>query len=479
MNHFRTERTAIYDTAKLFTQYGWIFREQPIVDLGVDALVETPIDANRKVKIFALQIKGGESNFHKKKNYLTFYFSERHYLYWNAISENHPLFIILQDPTSERIYWQHYTQEYISKIRKNWKLDIPFHNILNEDSKKKILEILYDDKHSNISTDFSPNPGQQSKDDLTLNFYLNSRVNNNLHLFLKHKNESVSIDLGYKPKKKEWDSKKSFLTWENAYHYSIIDFDKYIRTQFDTTSKNKQSFKKLIKDIRLIINGKIENIAEFMFNYDNKENNIPKYTEFLKAFELYSKLKKEQYAVQALGPIIHFKTKKEIFEMSTYQSLREELKNYIENDSYSEIYTQTNERIWGEIYVDAGIEKSKFIPIMQNEWERYWERLYKRIKKEIGHTDHLDKSKEQSWRMFKSFVKLYNDAGNIIELAYDFDEMVLYPMAVIAMLRIFNDEVCYDEYCELEFDTGNEWESISLDDENWDSLIFYIRPYEI
>lgn len=84
MNQFRTERKAIYDTAKFFTEYGWIFREQPVVDLGVDALVETPINENGQIKIFALQIKGGESNFHRNKKSLSFYFSERHYHYWKC-----------------------------------------------------------------------------------------------------------------------------------------------------------------------------------------------------------------------------------------------------------------------------------------------------------------------------------------------------------------------------------------------------------
>lgn len=84
MNHFKTERQAIYDTAKYFNECGWIFREQSICDIGVDALVETPIDENGKVKVFALQIKGGESNFRKKNNYLTFYFEDKHYYYWNA-----------------------------------------------------------------------------------------------------------------------------------------------------------------------------------------------------------------------------------------------------------------------------------------------------------------------------------------------------------------------------------------------------------
>lgn len=108
MNHFRTERKAIYDTARYFNGIGWIFREQPVVDLGVDAIVETPIDENNEIKIFGLQIKGGESNFHREKKHLTFYFSERHYHYWNAISANFPLLILLPDNNLGKIYWQVY-----------------------------------------------------------------------------------------------------------------------------------------------------------------------------------------------------------------------------------------------------------------------------------------------------------------------------------------------------------------------------------
>jgi len=45
------------------------------------------------------------------------------------------------------------------------------------------------------------------------------------------------------------------------------------------------------------------------------------------------------------------------------------------------------------------------------------------------------------------------------------------------MLNIFNAETCYDEYCEHEF-AMNEWESISPDDEDDNSQVFYIKPYE-
>jgi hypothetical protein len=66
MHHFQTERKAIYEVGSIFTKFNWIFKEQQTVDLGIDAYVETPIDNNGQVKMFALQIKGGDKNFHRK-----------------------------------------------------------------------------------------------------------------------------------------------------------------------------------------------------------------------------------------------------------------------------------------------------------------------------------------------------------------------------------------------------------------------------
>lgn len=478
MNHFKTERKAIYDTAKFFTECGWIFREQPIVDLGVDAYIETPLDENGQINFFALQIKGGESNFQRKKKHLTFYFSERHYHYWNAINQNHPLFIILQDNSTEIIYWQEYNQNLISRTPKNWKLDIPNDNILNEDSKLKIIDILFNRQHHKIPEILYSSTIQKNKDELIIYFTNCHKTKNSLHINLEYKKDIITIDLFYKVKKKEWDNDNSFLTWENQYYYSLIDFKKYIQQLFDTKNKSKLSFKKLSTDIDVIINGNIDNVQSFIFNRNNKDNDIPKYSDFLKAFELHSNLKRRQYEARPLDSLIHFKTKKETFEVSTYQSLTQQLKSYIENYSYDEIYTETNKHIWGEIYIDAGIQKSKFIPVMQNELERYWRTLYKRIKEEIGLTKHLDESREESWRMFKSFIDLYDNTGNIIELAYDFDDMVLYPIAVISMMTIFNADVCYGEYCEWEFDSGDEWESICFNDKSCDEPIFHIRTYE-
>lgn len=214
----------------------------------------------------------------------------------------------------------------------------------------------------------------------------------------------------------------------------------------------------------------------------NKELGVPAYEDFLRAFEKYSGLKREKYKAQPLDESIHFHTEDEVYVMDTYAGLHARLKGYIERKSYDEIFTQTDSWIWGEIYIDAGIEKHKFLPVMLSKWENFWRKKYQRIKQEIGRTEHLDEMKEESWRAMQVFMECYNDAGNIIELAEEIDDMDLYPIAVSAMLNIFDADTCYGEYCEHEFERPDIWESVSLgndDDENWNGPIFFIKSYEV
>lgn len=65
-------------------------------------------------------------------------------------------------------------------------------------------------------------------------------------------------------------------------------------------NKSVFSFNKLASEIKSIINDNIENVQEFIFNYNNRDNDVPKYSDFLKAFELHSKLTRKQYEAQHL-----------------------------------------------------------------------------------------------------------------------------------------------------------------------------------
>ena len=71
MRDSNTERIGVFTTGLIFTKkLKWVFREQPIVDVGIDALVEEVKESNPTGKFIAVQIKTGSGNFHEKNDAL-------------------------------------------------------------------------------------------------------------------------------------------------------------------------------------------------------------------------------------------------------------------------------------------------------------------------------------------------------------------------------------------------------------------------
>lgn len=61
-----TGRIGVAGTQLLFKRLGWIFREQPIEDYGIDAHVEVVENNTPTGTLIALQIKSGKSWFKEK-----------------------------------------------------------------------------------------------------------------------------------------------------------------------------------------------------------------------------------------------------------------------------------------------------------------------------------------------------------------------------------------------------------------------------
>ena len=62
MNRYTpTERIGINEVEKVIIKnIGWIFREQPIADVGIDAIIEQVENGEPTGKFIALQIKTGK-----------------------------------------------------------------------------------------------------------------------------------------------------------------------------------------------------------------------------------------------------------------------------------------------------------------------------------------------------------------------------------------------------------------------------------
>ncbi|WP_293156145.1 MULTISPECIES: DUF4365 domain-containing protein [unclassified Microcoleus] len=135
----RTERIGVAATNLLFETLGWIFREQPIEDYGIDAHVEVVESNTATGKLIALQIKSGKSWFKQKTtDGFVFYVNTEHLEYWQKHSL--PVMVVLYDDEEKIAYWQAVNSSNVQKTNKAWKLIIPFEQQINILSLKKIQE---------------------------------------------------------------------------------------------------------------------------------------------------------------------------------------------------------------------------------------------------------------------------------------------------------------------------------------------------
>lgn len=140
MNH--VDRIGVYKVASIVSEkLGYIFREQPTDDYGIDAHIEIFSNNGATGKLIAVQIKSGKSYFKEFKNGSYVYRgNERHYRYWT----NHslPVIIVLYNPDTKECIWEEIKQEKIKILPSNeWKININKDNKLDENSKAKLKKI--------------------------------------------------------------------------------------------------------------------------------------------------------------------------------------------------------------------------------------------------------------------------------------------------------------------------------------------------
>ncbi|WP_411140131.1 DUF4365 domain-containing protein [Streptomyces sp. x-80] len=120
------------------TQLGWLFREQETSDIGIDAHIEVvdeadvPAGISRRGtgRLLAVQIKSGASQFTKSTDLgWWLYCDASHIEYW----KNHslPVALMLFEPESERVYWQHVNDATIITAGKSYKVLVPLKNRLD------------------------------------------------------------------------------------------------------------------------------------------------------------------------------------------------------------------------------------------------------------------------------------------------------------------------------------------------------------
>jgi len=142
MRYNNIERLGVIETDRIITKrLGWIFRELPVADVGIDAIIEESENGNPTGKFIAAQIKTGKGNFYICDKTIIYYASRVHYHYW--LNLNIPIILIAHFPEEEETYWEYIQESNFRKTKKKWKIEIPKNKFLNEKSKQKLSEIIY------------------------------------------------------------------------------------------------------------------------------------------------------------------------------------------------------------------------------------------------------------------------------------------------------------------------------------------------
>lgn len=137
-----TERIGLTLAQLKFEKLGIAFREQPLIDVGIDAQIEFKEDGRFTGKILGIQVKAGTSYFKEEtSDYIIFRPSNKNNGdYW--LNFCLPVILCLVDIEKELIYWEFINSDTIIKTKNSWKIEVPKNQTLSEASLKKLTEAV-------------------------------------------------------------------------------------------------------------------------------------------------------------------------------------------------------------------------------------------------------------------------------------------------------------------------------------------------
>jgi len=120
----------------------WIFRPNTKADVGIDGEIEFIQDDRKSTGHFlAVQIKCGPSFFEEKtERGIIFRCRPETVNYWLELSL--PVILCLCDNTVNTIYWCHITVETVHKLGRNYKIEVPYENVLNRENKDRLKWVI-------------------------------------------------------------------------------------------------------------------------------------------------------------------------------------------------------------------------------------------------------------------------------------------------------------------------------------------------
>ena len=135
----KTERAGVNAVEQIIiNDLGWIFREQPILDFGIDAQVEL-VEGEPTGKLIGLQIKSGAGNFRQTSDGLTYYGDLTHLAYW--LGHSLPVVLVAHLPESDETFWVQVTEQAVKRTKKRWRILVPKANRLALDAKGALTSV--------------------------------------------------------------------------------------------------------------------------------------------------------------------------------------------------------------------------------------------------------------------------------------------------------------------------------------------------
>lgn len=134
----KTEQAGVHAVATLVVdKLGWIFREQPIADMGIDAHIElVRQDNNPTGQLIGVQIKSGEGNFHETADAWVYYGTHAHLDYWTGHAL--PVILVAHLPKRGETLWVQIDESTIHRTRKHWRVAVPKDQRLGPDTRAKL-----------------------------------------------------------------------------------------------------------------------------------------------------------------------------------------------------------------------------------------------------------------------------------------------------------------------------------------------------
>ncbi|WP_439582035.1 DUF4365 domain-containing protein [Dyadobacter bucti] len=134
-----TQRLGIDAASSFFSKLGWMFREQPILDTGIDAHVEVAREGFATGKIIAIQIKTGASHLKSVGGKWVFYGDAKHLDYW--LNHSLPVILVSHVPETGLTRWVQIDRKSVELTDQAWKVVFPDDQFLNDQSTSKLIDI--------------------------------------------------------------------------------------------------------------------------------------------------------------------------------------------------------------------------------------------------------------------------------------------------------------------------------------------------